>query len=163
MWLIDRLSLQCAAKYHIGIGWCLQHHVDCYSVAIPQNIPDSKVHGANMGPNWVLSAPEGPHVGPINLAIRDVDRNNRVINILTTSKHMVTRHGNPDSKVHGANMGPIWGRQDPGGPHVGSTNLAIWEALVARLKKRRPLATILMRTQLWQLQNLNRTCWQMWY
>ena len=23
----------------------------------------------------------------------------------------------PDSKVHGANMGPIWGRQDPGGPH----------------------------------------------
>ena len=21
----------------------------------------------------------------------------------------------PDSKVHGANMGPIWGRQDPGG------------------------------------------------
>ena len=32
----------------------------------------------------------------------------------------------PDSKVHGANMGPIWGRQDPGGPHVGSMNLAIW-------------------------------------
>ena len=25
----------------------------------------------------------------------------------------------PDSKVHGANMGPVWGRQDPGGPHVG--------------------------------------------
>ena len=22
----------------------------------------------------------------------------------------------PDSKVHGAKMGPIWGRQDPGGP-----------------------------------------------
>ena len=22
---------------------------------------------------------------------------------------------NPDSKFHGANMGPIWGRQDPGG------------------------------------------------
>ena len=32
----------------------------------------------------------------------------------------------PDSKVHGANMGPIWGRQDPGGPHVGSMNFAIW-------------------------------------
>ena len=25
----------------------------------------------------------------------------------------------PDSKAHGANMGPIWGRQDPGGTHVG--------------------------------------------
>ena len=32
--------------------------------------PDSKVHGANMGPTWVLSAPGGPHVCPINLAIR---------------------------------------------------------------------------------------------
>ena len=32
--------------------------------------PDSKVHGANMGPTWVLSAPGGPHVGPLNLAIR---------------------------------------------------------------------------------------------
>ena len=36
---------------------------------------------------------------------------------------------NPDSKVHGANMGPIWGRQDPGGPHVGPMNFAIWEYL----------------------------------
>ena len=32
----------------------------------------------------------------------------------------------PDSKVHGANMGPIWGRQDPDGPHVGPINFAIW-------------------------------------
>ena len=32
----------------------------------------------------------------------------------------------PDSKVHGTNMGPIWGRQDPGGPHVGPMNFAIW-------------------------------------
>ena len=31
---------------------------------------DSKVHGANMGPTWVLSAPNGPHVGPMNLAIK---------------------------------------------------------------------------------------------
>ena len=31
----------------------------------------------------------------------------------------------PDSKVHGANMGPIWGRQDPGGPHGGPMNFAI--------------------------------------
>ena len=32
----------------------------------------------------------------------------------------------PESKVHGANMGPIWGRQDPGGPNVGPMNFAIW-------------------------------------
>ena len=33
----------------------------------------------------------------------------------------------PDSKVHGANMGPTWGRQDPGGPHVGPMYFAIWD------------------------------------
>ena len=31
----------------------------------------------------------------------------------------------PDSKVHGVNMGSTWGRQAPGGPHVGPMNLAI--------------------------------------
>ena len=45
----------------------------------------------------------------------------------------------PDSKVHGTNMGPIWGRQDPGGPHVGPMNfaicveiqdLALWQSVV---------------------------------
>ena len=36
-------------------------------------------------------------------------------------------HHNPDSKVHGAYMGPTWGRQDPGGPHVGPMNLALRE------------------------------------
>ena len=34
----------------------------------------------------------------------------------------------PDSKVYGANMWPSWGRQDPGGPHVGPMNLAIWDS-----------------------------------
>ena len=41
--------------------WFVKYHID----------PDSKVHGANMGPTWVLSAPDGPHVGPMNLAIRE--------------------------------------------------------------------------------------------
>ena len=36
----------------------------------------------------------------------------------------------PDSKVHGANIGPIWGRQDPGGPYVGPINLDIWVHLI---------------------------------
>ena len=31
----------------------------------------------------------------------------------------------PDSKVHGVNMGPIWGRQGPCEPHVGPMNSAI--------------------------------------
>ena len=36
--------------------------------------------------------------------------------------------GTPDNKVLGANMGPIWDQQDPGGPRVGPMNLAIWDA-----------------------------------
>ena len=38
-----------------------------------------------------------------------------------------------DSEVHGANMGPIWGRQDPGGPHVGPMNFAIWGTIAFNL------------------------------
>ena len=38
-----------------------------------------------------------------------------------------TKISNPDSKLHRANMGPIWGWQDPGGPHIGPMNFAIWE------------------------------------
>ena len=28
-------------------------------------------------------------------------------------------------------MGPIWGRQDPGGPHIGPTNRAIWDMMTS--------------------------------
>ena len=37
----------------------------------------------------------------------------------TTPHDFVTIYDYPDSKVHGANMGPIWGRQVPGGSLVG--------------------------------------------
>ena len=43
---------------------------------------------------------------------------------------LIPHSNNPDSKVHQANMGPFWGRQDPRGPHVGPMNLAIWEIAV---------------------------------
>ena len=38
----------------------------------------------------------------------------------------------PDSKVHGANMRPIWGRQDPGGPHVCPMNFVVWELMLCQ-------------------------------
>ena len=37
-----------------------------------------QVHGANMGLTWVLPAPDGPHVGPMNLAIEAVWRRDPV-------------------------------------------------------------------------------------
>ena len=36
------------------------------------------------------------------------------------------------SKVHGANMGPICGRQGPSGPYVGPMNFAIWALILQR-------------------------------
>ena len=45
---------------------------------------------------------------------------------LISLKFIIETYG-PDSNVYGANMGPIWGPQDPGGPHVGPMNFAIWE------------------------------------
>ena len=51
----------------------------------------------------------------------------RGIQCCSSNEYLHTVWDNPDSKVHGANKGPNWGRQDPGGPHVGPMNLAIWE------------------------------------
>ena len=50
-------------------GACLSSD---FRLVSERNYTDSKVHGANVGPTWVLSAPDRPHVGPMNLAIRVV-------------------------------------------------------------------------------------------
>ena len=42
----------------------------CVFYADHLKCPDNKVYGTNMGPTWVLLAPDGPHVGPMRLAIR---------------------------------------------------------------------------------------------
>ena len=39
--------------------------------------PDSKVHGAILVPPWVLSAPDGPHERPMNLATRVASRTDK--------------------------------------------------------------------------------------
>ena len=41
--------------------------------------PDSKIYGANIGTHRVLSAPDGPHVDPMNLAIRVFKKTDNVI------------------------------------------------------------------------------------
>ena len=46
------------------IGWKVTSSV------VRSMFPDGKVHGANMGPTWVLSAPDGSHDGSIDLALR---------------------------------------------------------------------------------------------
>ena len=44
--------------------------IKCFAHQIA--VPESKVYGANMGPTWVLSAPDGLHAGSMNLGIKDV-------------------------------------------------------------------------------------------
>ena len=48
----------------------------------PKRTPDSKVHVANMGPTWVLSAPDGPHAGPMNLATSVIQQWNNDANCM---------------------------------------------------------------------------------
>ena len=43
------------------------------------------------------------------------------------------RGTHPDGKVHGAYMGPIWGRQVPGGPHVDPMNFSIWDCITVHM------------------------------
>ena len=40
-----------------------------------------------------------------------------VIHLKSTERGNQSKGNSPDGKVHGANMGPIWGRQDPCWPH----------------------------------------------
>ena len=52
----------------LALSWKKKHAVFFWL----HNTPDSKDHGANMGPTWALSAPGRPHVGPMILAICDL-------------------------------------------------------------------------------------------
>ena len=73
---ILRTSLRVCIDYSMlnryTFCWCKCKEGNVHTAA--WNIPDSKVHGTNMGPTWVLLAPGGPHVGPINLASRDLEK-----------------------------------------------------------------------------------------
>ena len=51
-------------------GWGMTCDKWNYFRRLMRKHPDSKVHRANMGPTWVLAAPDWSHVGPMNLAIR---------------------------------------------------------------------------------------------
>ena len=51
-------------------------------------IPDSKVNGAKTRPTWILLAPDGPHVGPMNLAIRYV-----ILALIGSASRRYLNHG----------------------------------------------------------------------
>ena len=72
-----------------------------------------------------LASPKGGNIEPVFILVMTIQMHG-----YTRQKYLLNLHYFfkmfPDNKVHGANMGPIWGRQDPGGPHVGPMNFVIW-------------------------------------
>ena len=46
---------------------CVTYYI-CYQIIVLVSLPDSKVHGTNLGPTWVLPASGGPHIVHMNLA-----------------------------------------------------------------------------------------------
>ena len=68
--IFDQISPQYLKQFDFSI-WAQMPEPTIIIIFVWRNNPDTKIRGANMGPTWVLSAPEGPHVGPMNLAIRE--------------------------------------------------------------------------------------------
>ena len=58
-------------RFEITSPASLQNQTKSDNLQYLHHNPDSKVHRANMGPTWVLSAPDRPHVGPMNLAFKE--------------------------------------------------------------------------------------------
>ena len=54
-------------------------------------IPDNNVYWANMGPTWVLSAPDGPHVGPMNLAISGYTLPTTIVTAMAPCSHHLAK------------------------------------------------------------------------
>ena len=68
----------CQYNQHIWQAW-YQHKSQ--HTNNPRDVPDSKVHGANICPTWVLSSPDGPHVGPMTPAIMNSYAKNSLLEI----------------------------------------------------------------------------------
>ena len=76
----------------------------------------------------------------VNLSVANHCRHNKAQTLQNSGNVLYVYVGKhrcyPDSKVHGANMGPSWCRQYPGGPHVGPMNFVIWVCMHTSLESR---------------------------
>ena len=72
--ILSLITYICIYAYAFIFDQICKHAISSGKVSnlYPVYSPDCKVHGTSMGPAWVLSAPDGPHVGPMNLAVRGV-------------------------------------------------------------------------------------------
>ena len=89
------------------------------AILIASNLPASRLHKIELA--W----PRTKYNDTIRCLTNCIDPKR-----ITTKSQRCLANGT-DSKVHGTNMGPIWGQQDPGRPHVGPMNFAIWGPSIA--------------------------------
>ena len=75
-WGRDKMAAFSQTTFSLGLNELKEFEIliDTVMWVCSGNDPDSKVHGANMGPTWVLSVPDGPHDSPMNLAIRGLTK-----------------------------------------------------------------------------------------
>ena len=98
--------------------WCEYH---CITTAQNQVSNNTKTINYRFKVKHVLIVQQLPSIRRIWWTYTEIGRfQNCAFDMNLTETHSV-----PDSKVHGANMGSIWGRQDPGGPHVDPMKVAI--------------------------------------
>ena len=120
----------------VALTWCQFHKKNAKDIYLclnltssqePVSYPDSKVHGANMGTTWVPSAPDGPHVGPMNLAISIMSplfRQKHKTSVYPTNLNII-----PQVNVHTNNIEGgekfWWGKQMPSAfcPKLGTCRL----------------------------------------
>ena len=108
------------------------------------NFPDNKVQVAHMGPTWVLSAPGGPHVGPMNLAIRVLMQSVTkwlILSYLILSYHTGTSTHGQGTGIsgldrHGQTLVPA------STPAPARTNGGGWSRSAGQIRHRRDVATL---------------------
>ena len=103
------------ALYIVGMSWCIS------KVKLPMDAMSTVRMNVDM--TWRISKIKLP-MDTISTIRMNVVYSLTFIRYQDTT-YLATGHHDPDSKVHGPSTGPIWGRQDPGGPHVGPMNFAI--------------------------------------
>ena len=77
-WACDYLTMLRWKLIHVNIRHHSLYGASCWWLCVIlwdshkywDQYPDNNIHGANMGPTWVLLAAAGPQVGPMNLVIR---------------------------------------------------------------------------------------------
>ena len=149
-----------APRHSYDVTVIAQHSNAFNIIVIPavlyqSRYPDSKIHVAAMGPTWDLTAPDGPHIGPVTLAIRvglvhpyyipaiTPIRNNCALGTCNKSSFILQINGNNMvTNLQTVFPGPLQWRHNE---HVGVSNHQPRHYLLNRLFRQRSKKTPKLR------------------